>query len=539
MKKIYISTIALALVSANVAAQQLPNAGFEEGWTDCIPWNNKNTTVKTGTTPGSWTIAQVVGMSGIGKTVVGEKVSGKDSEAAVRLFNVANIFMPTQIVPGYVTLGTTWNTSVLGNENDGGSFGGITFTYRPDAISFDYKATRGENSTHKPTLVAYLWKGEWSQKDVPCDIGFSVDGVTKTTMVNRDRNILGIETAKGGEITKSDDAELIAKINTSIEPASAADWTTGKYEFDYATASTPAMINVIFSAGEYFNASPIAGDEITIDNVKLLYYSRLKGIKVNGAEIEGFDPDKYEYTVYGDVPEASAIEATVLGNSGTAKAAVAVDKENKKATVTVTNETGADADGENSHVYTLLFVEKPAATVVSTTVYTGTITIDLSEMGGDKSDLPGEDVILNQMSDGTYELILENFGADKTDPEDKGMGTIDIKDVQLNGTALTGSSDDIKLAGGSITASAELTGTLEGNNLSCDIAVVWLDANINIPVSFNGTAKESAIDSIEADQANAPAEYFNIQGQRVAADNLTPGLYIVRKGGKTSKILVK
>lgn len=536
MKKIYISTIALALVSANVAAQQLPNAGFEEGWTDCIPWNNKNTTVKTGTTPGSWTIAQVVGMSGIGKTVVGEKVSGKDSEAAVRLFNVANIFMPTQIVPGYVTLGTTWNTSVLGNENDGGSFGGITFTYRPDAISFDYKATCGENSTHKPTLVAYLWKGEWSQKDVPCDIGFSVDGVTKTTMVNRDRNILGIETAKGGEITKSDDAELIAKINTSIEPASAADWTTGKFEFDYASASTPAMINVIFSAGEYFNASPIAGDEITIDNVKLLYYSRLKGIKVNGAEIEGFDPDKYEYTVYGDVPEASAIEATVLGNSGTAKAAVAVDKENKKATVTVTNETGADADGENSHVYTLLFAEKPAATVVSTTVYTGTITIDLF---GSVSDLEDQKVTLNKMSDGSYELILKNFGADDTTPE--GMGTIDIMGVQLNGTAITGSSDNIELMGGFIKASATLTGTLEGNNLSCNIAVVWHSDNgdVDIPVTFNGTAEESAISGIIADDANAVAEYFNIQGQRVAADNLTPGIYIVRKGGKTSKILVK
>lgn len=535
MKKIYISTIALALVSANVAAQQLPNAGFEEGWTDCIPWNNKNTTVKTGTTPGSWTIAQVVGMSGIGKTVVGEKVSGKDSESAVRLYNIANSLMDTQIVPGYITLGTTWNTSVLGSENDGGSFGGIPFSYRPDAITFDYKATRGEGSTHKPNIVAYIWKGEWKQADVPCDIA-AFGAPKSTTMVNRDRNILGIETAKGGEITKSDDAELIAKINTSIEPAAADDWTTGKYEFDYASASTPAMINVIFSAGEYFNASPIAGDEITIDNVKLLYYSRLKGIKVNGAEVEGFDADKYEYTVYGDVPEASAIEATVLGNSGTAKAAVAVDKENKKATVTVTNETGADADGENSHVYTLLFAEKPAATVVSTTVYTGTITIDLF---GSVSDLEDQKVTLNKMSDGSYELILKNFGADDTTPE--GMGTIDIMGVQLNGTAITGSSDNIELMGGFIKASATLTGTLEGNNLSCNIAVVWHSDNrdVDIPVTFNGTAEESAISGIIADDANAVAEYFNIQGQRVAADNLTPGIYIVRKGGKTSKILVK
>ena len=143
------------------------------------------------------------------------------------------------------------------------------------------------------------------------------------------------------------------------------------------------------------------------------------------------------------------------------------------------------------------------------------------------------------MSDGSYELILKNFGADDTTPE--GMGTIDIMGVQLNGTAITGSSDNIELMGGFIKASATLTGTLEGNNLSCNIAVVWHSDNgdVDIPVTFNGTAEESAISGIIADDANAVAEYFNIQGQRVAADNLTPGIYIVRKGGKTSKILVK
>lgn len=38
---------------------------------------------------------------------------------------------------------------------------------------------------------------------------------------------------------------------------------------------------------------------------------------------------------------------------------------------------------------------------------------------------------------------------------------------------------------------------------------------------------------------NTAAEYFNLQGMRVNADRLTPGIYIVRQGGKTSKTLVK
>lgn len=48
----------------------------------------------------------------------------------------------------------------------------------------------------------------------------------------------------------------------------------------------------------------------------------------------------------------------------------------------------------------------------------------------------------------------------------------------------------------------------------------------------------SGITDIEAD-GNAPVEYFNLQGMPVNADNLTPGIYIRRQGGKVTKILVR
>ncbi len=48
----------------------------------------------------------------------------------------------------------------------------------------------------------------------------------------------------------------------------------------------------------------------------------------------------------------------------------------------------------------------------------------------------------------------------------------------------------------------------------------------------------SAIDSIFADDAEGEVEYFNLQGVRVAAENLTPGFYIVRKGNQTAKIYI-
>ena len=48
-----------------------------------------------------------------------------------------------------------------------------------------------------------------------------------------------------------------------------------------------------------------------------------------------------------------------------------------------------------------------------------------------------------------------------------------------------------------------------------------------------------AIDDITVDD-NAAAEYFNLQGIRVDADNLTPGIYVRRSAnGKVAKVYVK
>lgn len=47
----------------------------------------------------------------------------------------------------------------------------------------------------------------------------------------------------------------------------------------------------------------------------------------------------------------------------------------------------------------------------------------------------------------------------------------------------------------------------------------------------------SAVSNIAADDENAPAEYYNLQGVRV--NNPAPGIYIVRRGNKVSKVLVR
>ena len=61
--------------------------------------------------------------------------------------------------------------------------------------------------------------------------------------------------------------------------------------------------------------------------------------------------------------------------------------------------------------------------------------------------------------------------------------------------------------------------------------------------TVNFTVKSAAQDAVEDitadDAADAPAAYYNLNGVRVAEENLTSGLYIKVSGGKAQKVLVK
>lgn len=540
MKKIYFSLITLLAAGAlSATAQQLPNNGFEDTWTDCVPWTSKNNTAKQGTTPSPWIVSNTVGTGTIGKTTVATNVTGHNgSNNAVELTAKS---VAGKNIPGYMSLGTAWSTAkgMTGSNPDGGTFGGYAFTYRPDAVSFYYK--RAENTTEKSTVVIYAWKGSWSQANVPGNI--SLSSCTTVTMTDRERNILGMTTSQGGTVTPSADAELIASTTHYISDTQ-TDWANLEIPIEYKSTSTPTKFNVIFAAGEYFESAPKTnGKSFTIDDVKLLYYSRLASLSVNGTSVAGFNSNTYNYTVDSEMPEESAFAFTCLGNSGSGKATLSLDKENAKATITVTNSNagGTDVDGQTSHVYTINFtgkaVEEP--TVVSTRVFTGVINVTMATEPMDP--LEDADVKLLEMSDGTYSLLLEKFGADAENPE--GLGDINFNNLTLDGTRIYGTKNDISLAGGEIKAGGSLEGTLDGNSLVADLDLDWLDDQGNsqakIIVNFTGTEGTSGITDVPVDNSNAPVEYFNIQGMRINADNLTPGIYIRRQGTDVRKVLVK
>lgn len=269
-------------------------------------WESSKWQIEEYTTPGPWCISHVMGMNGLGATVVGAKeLTNGDEENpdyAVRLTNTLNPFMPTQVVPGYMTLGTSFASASVSDlgKADGGTFGGVAFTGKPDAIQFDYSRSHTQagdtlyaaeviNSEEPATVVAYLWKGQYKQKAVPGETNFA--DPSTVTMYGRERNILDIKTTTGGAATKSDDAACIAKVVKSITGNVEGKLETMVVPLDYGkyagTDVQPDSLNIIFAASDYFGqrSKVGAGNALVVDNVKLLYYHAIKDASYNG---EGF-----------------------------------------------------------------------------------------------------------------------------------------------------------------------------------------------------------------------------------------------------------
>lgn len=227
---------------------------------------------------------------------VGEQDNAGHTGTAVKIYNTKTA---GKLVPGYITLGTPWNTAAkMGTSNkDGGSFGGIKFTYKPDALEFYYK--RGINKTNtRSSVVAYLWNGTVTQKNVPVTTPGIYFATLKTyDMPNRDIFILrkdDLTASCQGDKNPPNPTHLIASLEEYTTETTDA-WTKKTYEFKYNDAykaETPEFINVIFAASDYFNSSNVTnGVSLSIDDVKLIYYKHLKSLTINGTTPSAFVGD--------------------------------------------------------------------------------------------------------------------------------------------------------------------------------------------------------------------------------------------------------
>ena len=334
-------------------------------------WESSKWQIEDYATPDAWCISHVMGMNGLGATVVGAPylTNGDESnpDYAVRLTNTPNPFMSTQVVPGYMTLGTSFASASVSDlgKADGGTFGGVAFTGKPDAIQFDYSRSHTQagdtlyaaeviNSEEPATVVAYLWKGQYKQEAVPGETAYGKPSTV--TMYGRERNILDIKTTTGGAATKSDDAACIAKVVKSITGNVEGKLETMVVPLDYGkyagTDVQPDSLNIIFAASDYFGqrSKVGAGNALVVDNVKLLYYHAIKDASYNG---EGFvfgDSHAADFSTEAYVP--ANLQFTKVGQGATVEQSY--NDETGVLTITV---KGQDVrfNPESVTVYTIQF----------------------------------------------------------------------------------------------------------------------------------------------------------------------------------------
>ena len=308
MKKI-LTLLMLGGVALAANAQQI-NGDFDGDWKDCVPWTSDGNKTIVSAQPEGWHISNVYVHKSI---AVGSAVKGSNNtRQAVHLTN------QSKKIPAYLTLGTPWATAqvkclwydVKGNSTDGGTWGGINFTYHPDAIAYEYKRDNSKGDENA-TVIAYLWKGTWTQKDVPGNPTWHAAWYVNPTYVDmndRERNVLGMQMqgTLGGEVTHTNDAKLLASLQKYITNSTNGEWVSDTIPFDYKDMTSGVeKVNVIFSATDYFGGrnNIVAGNSLTVDNVRFIYYHALDTLATTDSEgkaialNEKFAADRYNYTV--------------------------------------------------------------------------------------------------------------------------------------------------------------------------------------------------------------------------------------------------
>lgn len=461
----------LSISAFTANAQQLPNVGFDSWKTTCgktlsVPNDFRQ---RPGVEPSDWNGSNVNQY-----VIIEKKESGlvtQQTEGNNKYLQLKNIFVGVStfgsVAPGFVNFGTPWVYAALPiSDCDGGVFGGVSFDKKPDAIKGKYKRT--DSNSEDSHIIAYLWNGTYTSK---------IGNVAQTKIEEQN----DVDRVVFGKATGSASGKLVASCDKAFSTTVNKDWETIVVPLDYvANAGNPTMMNVIISAGDYWNRSNLKKNTtLLVDDVDFVYYSTLTSLKA-GSKTIALKDGVYNYTVAGKMPTKKEVVATC--KSQFADAAVAVDAANYKVTVTVTNQGGKDVDGATQHVYTLQYT----APVVKQ--YAGILNVEMG--GGDVIANATQEVTISYYNDNTCDFSLPHFMFAGTD-----IGNIEIPNVKVSEDAAgtktftDGEVEAMKLAEGGIVAHVVLDGgtITSAGVINMPITVGWMsgypDDKTELPIN--------------------------------------------------------
>ena len=393
MKKIL--SVALLGLALSANAQHLPNGNFTNWKKNCGNSYQSSTSKLFGGTkpdgerqrpgiePESWngsSVNQKVMGTEKKETLVTQGSQNENSWTVLTNKYVGALGIGSN-APAFINFGTPWVYAVSKIANcDGGVYGGMAFSSRPDAIKGRYKRTTGTEGEENAHIIAYLWKGTFTS-NIAATGTVSKDDV--------DRVVMGKETGTAS-------GTLIASCDYSFSSTANNDWEEIIVPLNYVQGqeeTLPEKMNVIISSADYWTRSNIkAGNVLEVDDVDFVYYHALSDLQVDGVTVEGFNESQTNYTL--DVPyEANKVTYTVKGRS--AQAQETYNDESGVLTIVVTNE------GETT-TYTVQF-DNSTATV---TPYSNDLSVTIN---GECTPPQPTEIQLIDEKDGSTSLALNNF----------------------------------------------------------------------------------------------------------------------------------
>ena len=427
MRKILLTAL-LAAGGLTASAQYLPNGDFQQWKTTCgksdqTSINNYYESAPFGLATRPGVEPQDWNGSNVNQTVFAQNAH---SDALVtRQGNAENFYVRlvcTKVgvklvtweikaeAPAFINFGTPWVYAVSTKSKcDGGVYGGMPFSYKPDAIKGRYKRTPAAKA-EKARIIAYLWSGTF-KSSIP-------SGISTRMQDDVDRAIMGRVSGVTG------DGKLVASCDYGFETTKNNDWEEIIVPIDYKrTDVVPTKMNVIISSDDYWNrANMVENSTLEVDDVQFVYYHALESITYKGKTIKMEEGKNFYNLLIDEDFDISNFSYKKKGAGATVEKSF--DPKSQILTVTV---KGNDFNVNPKSVTVYKF-----RVAKEVTDFTSDLSVELVKMG--MFDPSESTIQLYKEQDGSYTFQLRNFslmgGAIN-------VGTIVLKNLDINGDKIT------------------------------------------------------------------------------------------------------
>ena len=496
MRKILLTAL-LAAGGLTVSAQSLPNGDFQQWKTTCGKSDQTSPNIgsapaglatRPGDEPQDWNgsnVNQTVVFTNVQKeTLVTRQKEGDNSYVRLVCTKVGAFGFEAE-APAFINFGTPWVYAVSTKSKcDGGVYGGMSFSYKPDAIKGRYKRTPAATK-EKARIIAYLWSGTFK---------YSIPSGKSTRMQDDvDRAIMGRVSGVTG------DGKLVASCDYGFETTKNNDWEEIVVPINYKLKDVvPTKMNVIISSDDYWTrANMVENSTLEVDDVQFVYYHALKNVTYNGKPIEVKENESQFYIPISpdETFDLNKLKYDKVGAGATVEDPV---YDAAKNTVTITVK-GNDFDKNDKSVTTYVFT-----IVKEQTNFTDGLSVKIEEGG----TFPISDATIQLVKelDDSYSFQLKNFSLAQGQIP---VGTIRIKNLTIDGNHIT-AKQTINIENGDDATvdywmgpmlqevPVELDATRNGDKLVAKIFIDFSDMKIHVlfapTVDIDGTTDVTAIE---------------------------------------------